>query len=267
MLYMSFDEKKILVVSLAILTLTCGVWSTFNYKTRHFGDVNLPYALQNSVTKHGLYLVYLARTGGRDLMAGAFTAFQSEATYDSKPARAIPVLVYHNVDNRGGYSIASDQFLDHMETLHNEGWQTITLEDFEAFSRGEKELPERSFLLTFDDGGKNSYYTVDPVLKVFGYNAVSFILPKYSTDGGTHYYLSEGEIKTMLESGRWEIGSHGQDSHEFGAINADGEQGPKLAKYLWLSEQNRLETEAEYQARIRNDLTSSRQNLEETFSV
>jgi peptidoglycan/xylan/chitin deacetylase (PgdA/CDA1 family) len=41
--------------------------------------------------------------------------------------------------------------------------------------KGEKILPKKSFLLTFDDGRKDSFYPVDPVLKKLNYNAVILI--------------------------------------------------------------------------------------------
>lgn len=257
-------------MSLVVTLLLSSVAYTFSYKSRHYGDVTLPYALQNAFTKNSLYLLYSLREGSRNLWAGAFAAVQpndEEDGRDERMARAIPVLVYHSVDDRGGYSVSPTRFLEHMEALRDAGWQTITLADFEAFANGEKELPERSFLLTFDDGAKMSYYTVDPVLNTLDYNAVSFILPKYSVGGGTHYYLSSGEVRRMLQSGRWEIGSHGQDTHEFAAINAEGDLGAKLANFIWLPDVGRAETAEEFKARVQEDLSVSKSNLEKEFGV
>lgn len=265
-MYTSFTFSKVLAMFTIALVLVVGVYSTFAYKDYRYGDVHLVYALSNFVKKQSLYLVYATRQASNSLYAGAFTAFNSSADYDSRQARAIPVLVYHGL-NENDNSISPDQFARQLEALHDAGWRTVTLDQFKAFIRDGKALPERSFLLTFDDGAKDSYYPADPALQVFGYNAVNFILPKYSVGGGTHYYLSSGEIEAMLNSGRWEIGSHGQDSHEFIPTNSDGEMGAKLANRAWLPEENRFESGPEFAARITNDLISSRDNLEEEFDV
>jgi len=266
-MYATFDYKKITFVTLITLILAGSVYGTFGYKEQRFGSVSLTDALGNWAGQQVLYLSYVLKRGGGNLFAGAFTSLDDTTeTHDSRTARALPVLVYHSIGQEGEYSISEDRFADQMEALYDAGWRTITLAEFEAFMNQGQPLPERSFLLTFDDGAKGSYYPVDPVLRVLGFSALSFILPQYSIGGGTHYYLSSGEIETMLKSGRWEIGSHGQDSHEFAAINQEGVQGAKLANRIWLEEEGRLETTEEFAARVRNDLDTSKQNLESEFN-
>src|SRR3989344_1842566 len=266
-MYATFDYKKITTVAVITLLLAGSVYGTFGYKESRFGSVSLTDALGNWAGQQVLYLSYALKRGGSNLFASAFSSLDGTAeTYSSRTARALPVLVYHSIGQEGEYSISEDQFAAQMEALYDAGWRTITLGQFEAFMNQGQPLPERSFLLTFDDGAKESYYPVDPVLSVLGYNAVSFILPKYSIGGGTHYYLSSGEIEAMLESGRWEIGSHGQDSHEFAALDETGVQGAKLANRIWLNEEGRIETKEEFGNRVRNDLETSKHNLKNEFN-
>ena len=131
-----------------------------------------------------------------------------------------------------------------MFALKKAGWQTINMEDFYAFMQGEKQVPDKSFLLTFDDGRKDSYYPVDPILDALDYNAVMFVITKFSLEEkGGNYYLSDKELKRMYLSGRWEIQSHGKDDHDFYKINANGNEGHFLSNKLWLDNENRLETE------------------------
>jgi len=47
-----------------------------------------------------------------------------------------------------------------------------------------KELPEKSFLLAFDDGVKSSYYNTDTLLRALDYNAVMYIITKHSLSDG-----------------------------------------------------------------------------------
>src|SRR3989339_479020 len=103
---------------------------------------------------------------------------------------SIPGLLYHGIiDKPDGANILLENFKDQMFALKKAGWQTISIEDFYAFTRGEKQVPDKSFLLTFDDGRKDSYYPVDPILKALDYNAVIFVISKYSLGQSSNYYL------------------------------------------------------------------------------
>src|SRR3989344_1514259 len=196
-MYATFDYKKITTVAVITLLLAGSVYGTFGYKESRFGSVSLTDALGNWAGQQVLYLSYALKRGGSNLFASAFSSLDGTAeTYSSRTARALPVLVYHSIGQEGEYSISEDQFAAQMEALYDAGWRTITLGQFEAFMNQGQPLPERSFLLTFDDGAKESYYPVDPVLSVLGYNAVSFILPKYRI-----CLNEEGRIETKEEFG------------------------------------------------------------------
>src|SRR3989344_3875806 len=73
--------------------------------------------------------------------------------------------------------------------LMNAGFNTIGGDELNAFMRGEKMLPARSFVITFDDGRKDSYYPVDPLLDVLGYKALVFVITKFAFADRSNYYL------------------------------------------------------------------------------
>ena len=64
-------------------------------------------------------------------------------------AASVPVLVYHGIPDEGTGSVDKNKFLGHLKALKDAGWQTVALADFYSFIRGEKDLPDKSFLLTF----------------------------------------------------------------------------------------------------------------------
>lgn len=124
-------------------------------------------------------------------------------------AESVPVLLYHGILNMtDGSNIDLDTFIDQMTTLKNAGYQTVTIDDFYSFLKGEKKLPNKSFLLTFDDGRKDTYYPVDPILRALHFNAVMFAIEKFSLLDANNYYLTKSELQAMEKSGRWEIESH-----------------------------------------------------------
>lgn len=183
-------------------------------------------------------------------------------------ARAIPVLTYHRLELTGeGGNVTFFNFMDQMETLYAHGWRTITLSDYQAFMRGEKSLPEKSFLITFDDGAQQSFYPTDPVFRVLGFTAVQYVIVAGSETKESVYYLSPEQIRHMLKNGRWEIGSHSYDAHRPYTTDAQGSGGTFYADKLWLPEEERLETDEEFRTRVSNDLRLSKEALEAAYGV
>src|SRR6185503_3845275 len=104
------------------------------------------------------------------------------AASDSGSAGSVPVLIYHGTPPEGNDNppLPQSVFIDQMRALKADGWQTITLQQFTDFMKKGAPVPPKSFLLTFDDGRKESFYPVDPVLKELGYNAVMFTITGFS---------------------------------------------------------------------------------------
>ena len=185
-------------------------------------------------------------------------------------AMSIPVLLYHGIKEnpvtKGDVSI--EKFQQHMIALKKAGYQTIKLDDFYDFVRGKKKLPDKSFLLTFDDGSKSSYYPSDHVLRDFNYSAVMYVITGHSlSNKKSSYYLNETELKEMLSSGRWELQSHGKKDHDLITINPQGEKGRFLSNRMWLKDQNRFESDEEFRERIRNDLKAGRDDIARVFGI
>lgn len=188
----------------------------------------------------------------------------------NESAKNIFVLNYHLVTKGAPsdqYEISYDQFKANMFALKSQGYQTVNLEDFYLFMKGEKQLPDKSFVLTFDDGAKASYYNVDPTLKALNYTAVMFVITGDSLDGVQRaYYLNESEIYQAQLTGRWELESHTDKSHIRVFIGPNGEIGDALTNKLWLKNENRLETKEEYFLRVSEDLKKAKNLLESTLN-
>jgi len=114
---------------------------------------------------------------------------QTMTRISRESAVSVPILLYHGVIDDSEWkpdevNVKMTDFRDQMFAVKKAGFQTVTLDDLSAFMRGEKKLPKKSFLLTFDDARKDSYYPVDPILNVLDYNAVMFVIAGRSDKKG-----------------------------------------------------------------------------------
>jgi peptidoglycan/xylan/chitin deacetylase (PgdA/CDA1 family) len=88
----------------------------------------------------------------------------------------LPVLTFHAIhEMRSPVAIDAGAFGRLMTRLAGMGWRTVSAADALAFARGERELPERRFLITFDDGYASVPATAAPVLRDLGFGAVVFL--------------------------------------------------------------------------------------------
>jgi hypothetical protein len=81
----------------------------------------------------------------------------------------IPVLLYHSVSQdtspkaSANFNVLPSTFEKQMKWLYDNGYKTLTPEDLSALAAGSKKCPEKSFVLTFDDGYYNNSEIVLPI--------------------------------------------------------------------------------------------------------
>ena len=72
------------------------------------------------------------------------------------PTARCAVLCYHSLDTNSRYSISSREFAAHLDALQAGGHEIISMDQLAAFLRGQGTIPERSAVITLDDGWKTS---------------------------------------------------------------------------------------------------------------
>ena len=283
-----------------VAALGAGVFAASSVWEERVGTFSLTavnYVFTDALTA----MVYRTEFQEQSLLAaiGVVTAPRTAAAAPTGGvARSIPVLLYHGIVPNATHveDVTPAQFKAQMFALKIDGWQTVSIYDFVNAMQGKVTLPPKSFLLTFDDGRKASYYPVDPVLQALGYRATMFVITGHSLAPGNEnnpYYLSQSELETMLKSGRWDLQSHGYVGHADYPIDASGNTASFYGNKLWVPSQvsgeatseyasrlagdfmnyftkheawpaspGHLETTAEYQNRIYNDLVTAKQDLE-----
>lgn len=185
-------------------------------------------------------------------------------------AKSIPVLLYHGIKESPVLKgdILTDNFQQQMVALKMAGYQTIKIDDFYDYIQGRKKIPEKSFLLTFDDGRKDSYYSSDHILRDLNFSAVMFVITGHSLANiKSSYYLNETELRAMQNSGRWDLQSHGKYDHDLITINPQGEKGWFMSNRMWLVDQKRYESDEEFKDRIHNDLIGGRDDIQRVIGA
>lgn len=268
-----FFFKKILFISAILFIQSVFIYIfyinedlIFNFKISYLSKVYLPSYIQsidNLKSKTNNYLAGLTSILNFDKNDSKIVS-----PVNSKHAKSIPVLLYHGIlEKPDGSNVTIDNFREQMFALKKAGWQTLSIEDFYMFMRGEKELPEKSFLLTFDDGRKDSYYPVDPILSSLNYRATIFIITDRAFRGDNSFYLSKKELINMKKSGRWDIQVHTKIGHDFYNIDEFGVKGHFFSNRLWLDNEKRLETDDEFKKRIRDDFEGAKQDLRNKLGI
>lgn len=135
----------------------------------------------------------------------------------------VKVLMLHEVcESPDNYAkIDREKLVELFDKIRDRGYKCLTLKEMEGYVLRGESIPDKSVMLTFDDGYSSNYHIVYPLLKEYGYTAVYFPIghsigkDTYKDTGEKiipHY--SEDEIKEMFSSGVVEFGTHGYDIHQ-----------------------------------------------------
>jgi len=187
-------------------------------------------------------------------------------------------LCYHDVEdeypNQDFLSVRSDHLVEQLAWLHENGYQAVSIDQILDAHDGRKPLPDRSVLLTFDDGYRNFHTRVLPILKAWNWPAVLAPVGIWMDTAETQpvdfggmltprqRFLNWGLVKEIAQSGLVEIAAHTDHSH-FGIIaNPQGNTQPAAASRAWIARLGRYETDAEFTARMRADVTAITEKIQ-----
>ena len=130
----------------------------------------------------------------------------------------IVALTFHDVVSDGHttpgkgdafYRIKAGEFESLLSQLRTLGYQTASSRQFRAWQQGQETLPERTVVLTFDDGYASHFEVVAPLLVRYHFSGTFFI----ATDlVGAPGHMTWEQLRKLVFLGM-EIGSHGM-SHE-----------------------------------------------------
>ena len=108
----------------------------------------------------------------------------------------VPVLYYHSVETNSNNEVTiTPEILEkQLNYINDNGYVTITIKELYDHLKNNQLIPEKSIVITFDDGYMNNYTEAFPILKKLNMKATIFCVGN-SLDGS--YYLSKNAIKEM----------------------------------------------------------------------
>lgn len=123
--------------------------------------------------------------------------------------------------------VHEDDLRTQMQALKDGGIEVVSMSDFLAWRRGEKNIPDPSVVITIDDGWQAVHSVAYPIFKEFGYPFTIYLYQQYVDIGGRS--LSRNQIMEMMENGA-EIGSHSVSHRDL--TNRKGKSPELYKKFL-----------------------------------
>jgi len=115
--------------------------------------------------------------------------------------QTVPILVYHQFAEKSTNKmiVSRAAFEAQMQLLKDKGYRVVTLEQLLAFVEFRGQLPDKSVVITIDDGWRSMYDIVFPILKKYGYPATLFVYTQLITGSGKS--LSWDQVREMAAQG------------------------------------------------------------------
>lgn len=183
--------------------------------------------------------------------------------------------------------IAVDTLKEHLQTLHDQGYVTITAKDIINFYQNKQTLPEKSLFLMFEDGRRDTAIFAQNILEEFNYCATILTYGQNLTNDNDKFLNGE-DLKELRDTTYYQLGSNGYrlsyinafDRYENYIGELESTEFAKVSKYLerdynhylmdYIRDENRVAKESytEMEKRITNDYQELKKvYLEEIGSV
>src|SRR6266404_6762235 len=175
------------------------------------------------------------------------------------------IFCYHRLVDKiryPGTEITPAAFEAEMKQLKDAGITVISMQDLLAWKRGEKNIPPRCAVVTFDDGWKSQYEVAWPIMKKYGYPFTMFIY----TEGVRGGLLGGGEAITWEQLA--DMRDNGVDIQAHTATHQDLREGHMVT----VIEPDRKRTKkkltgAEYEQWDQNEVVGCKQLVEQRLGI
>jgi len=149
------------------------------------------------------------------------------------------VLMYHKTIDTGqadSLTVTSEQLEEQFQFLLHEGYNCVSLQEVINHISNGSPLKKRPMILTFDDGYKNNFTVLYPLLQKYKLKAVIFLVPGYveiSEAGNGTEYLNIKDIRAM-DPNVIEFGLHTFDHKNYNKLTLEEIEQDVIRTKSWL---------------------------------
>jgi peptidoglycan/xylan/chitin deacetylase (PgdA/CDA1 family) len=145
----------------------------------------------------------------------------------------IPILLYHRIEDTSvSTATAPAVFRQQLASLKEQGWSSLSAQQFASVMRTGRGLPAKSFLITFDDGYETVRTAALDILRELDFKAISFLstaLLRESADDhrisatgdSLDAYLTWDQVRELQSSGVVDCQSHSHTHTNFSEYTLD----------------------------------------------
>ena len=153
----------------------------------------------------------------------AISIFQIWKNYNINK-KQVAVLVYHNiVQNKEDKindkdALTTEEFNEQLKYLKDNGYETISLDELYSWKKGQLDIPEKSVVITFDDGYYSFKHLAQPILYQYDFKAACFLIGNITNSNtppyeeGIYGVIGLDEVNNKNENIIY--GSHTFDLHQ-----------------------------------------------------
>ncbi|RYY40690.1 MAG: polysaccharide deacetylase family protein [Chitinophagaceae bacterium] len=122
--------------------------------------------------------------------------------------KQVPVLCYHHIYDvpkaTREYDVTANDFRAQLKMLHDSGYHSILPDQYYNYLAFGDPLPEKPFMLTFDDTDAEQFTIAKPAMDKYGFKGVYFIM---TISIGRPRYMTKEQIRQLADEG------HAIESH------------------------------------------------------
>ena len=148
---------------------------------------------------------------------------------DPSGYQLVPILVYHNIgpQAKGRLIIGVKSFEEQMRYLKTQGYRVVSIKEFVEHISLKRQLPQKSVVLSFDDGYKAFLQYAYPILKELGFTATLFVYTDYVGAGSNA--LTWADLKKLASEG-FDVEAHSKSHGDM--RRASSEPADEYAKRI-----------------------------------
>ena len=156
----------------------------------------------------------------------------------------LPIVMYHHLSPKAklwnDYVLPVEQFGNDLKYLKERGYESVTLTQLLAWYDGEASLPEKPFMITFDDGFESTDIYARPILEKYEFTAIVAVIGSAAdlfseNDDHTPDYshLNWETVRSLAQTGVFEFQCHSFNMHKFDVFAGSERLCMTLSAQLW----------------------------------